>query len=67
MDEVKRINSCGGIIMTSEQYDVMDDTIISSEPKRERRSLEVSEIPLLLKVRSSTRLLESIYLAIYQF
>jgi serine/threonine protein phosphatase PrpC len=34
INEVKRIKRCGGIIMTSEQYDVMDDTIISYEPKR---------------------------------
>lgn len=33
-EEKKRIISCGGLVMTSEQYDVQDDTIPSNEPIR---------------------------------
>jgi len=33
-DEKERIVSCGGLVMTSDQYDVMDPKMISSEPKR---------------------------------
>ena len=33
-DEQERIKECGGVIMTSSQYDVKDDKMLSFEPKR---------------------------------
>lgn len=33
-EEKQRIMSCGGLVMTSEQYDVLDDSIPSAEPIR---------------------------------